>query len=45
MAKPKKRPLRYRGLSDAQIEQLGPVARLLRRLIALVMLGDDHHRR
>jgi hypothetical protein len=47
MAKPKKRPLRYRGLSDAQIDRLGPVAVFLRRLIRLVtfgVLGDHHHR-
>jgi hypothetical protein len=44
MAKPKKRPLRYRGLSDVQIDRLGPVARFLRRLIAFVIMGDHNQR-
>lgn len=38
LAMAKRRPLRYRGLSDAQIERLGPVARVVRRLIRYLIM-------
>ena len=37
LAMAKRRPLRYRGLSDVQIERLGPIARVIRRLIGYVI--------
>jgi hypothetical protein len=42
MAK-KRRPLRYRGVSDTRIKQLQPVARLVGRLIRALITRDTHH--
>lgn len=38
-----RRPLRYRGLSDARIKQLQPVFAAVRRLIRYALLNDAHH--
>jgi hypothetical protein len=32
-----------RGLSNVQIERLGPIARVVRRLIRYVILRDENH--
>ena len=38
----KRRPLRYRGLSETRIRQLQPVARLIGRLIRAVVTRGTH---
>jgi hypothetical protein len=39
----KRRPLRYRGLSDARVKQLQPILAAVRRLIRYALLNDTHH--
>jgi hypothetical protein len=40
----KRRPLRYRGLSAARVDQLQPIARALRRLVRWLLLnGESRH--
>ncbi|MFL5912435.1 MAG: hypothetical protein ACJ768_17950 [Gaiellaceae bacterium] len=38
----RRRPLRYRGLSDARIRQLEPVARFFRRLVRWFVLREEY---